>query len=245
MDPQVSHVAAFVAGLLSFTSPCVLPLVPIYLAHLAGVGVGETGLGARARVIVNAVAFVSGFSIIFVLLGATIGAADSVLSVNRVWLVRAGGVLLVVMGLHLVGLIRIPLLDREYRFPMATRVDGAGRAATSLVIGAAFGASWTPCVGPILGAILTMAAGEESAGDSALLLAVYAAGFAVPFLAAASAIGLSRTVIRALSGRLALINSVSGAFILALGVVLLLGIYEELFADLARVAPWRPWEPTV
>jgi len=245
MNPDVTHIAAFVAGLLSFTSPCVLPLIPIYLAHLAGVGIGEGGLAARSRVMANAVAFVVGFSAVFVLLGASIGAAGGLVSESRVWVVRIGGALLVVMGLHLVGLIRIPWLDREYRMEIAPRASGAGRVASSLAVGAAFGAGWTPCVGPILGAILTMAAGESSAGNAAILLAVYAAGFAIPFLAAALSFGTAPKIVRALTRRLAVLNSLSGALILALGAVLLLGVYEELFADLARLAPWRPWEPEI
>lgn len=243
MISDISLVAAFVAGLLSITSPCVLPLIPIYLAHLAGVGIGDSGLASRSRVMVNAIAFVLGFASIFVLLGATFGVAGGLFADGRVWLVRIGGALLVLMGAHLVGLLRIPLLDREYRVEVSTNVSGVGRAASSLAVGAAFGAGWTPCVGPILGAILTLAAGQGDAGDAAVLLAVYAAGLAVPFLAAAAAFGTAPRVVRFLSGRLAVLHTFSGAVILATGVILLLGIYEQLFADLAGLAPWQPWEP--
>lgn len=243
MDPNVTHIAAFVAGILSITSPCVLPLIPIYLAHLAGVGLDDRAAASRSRVVANAAAFVVGFSTVFVLAGVTIGAASGIFDEGRVWLVRLGGAMLLVMGLHLVGLIRIPWLDREYRMDVAPAASRLGRIASSTVVGAAFGAGWTPCVGPILGAILTMAAGEGSARSAAVLLAVYAAGLAIPFLAAALAFGTAPRAVRALSARMATINSLSGAVILALGAVLLLGIYEELFADLADLAPWRPWEP--
>lgn len=243
MDVEVSHVAAFIAGLFSFTSPCVLPLIPIYLAHLAGVGLGDGGGIPRGRVMANATAFVVGFSIVFVLLGVTIGAAGGLVGDSRVWIVRGGDALLLMMGLHLVGLIRIPWLDREYRLPILPSLRGIGRIGSSFAVGAAFGAGWTPCVGPILAAILTMAAGEGGAGNAAVLLMVYAAGFAVPFLTVALAFGSASTIVRMLTGRLAILHSFSGAVILALGVVLLLGIYEELFSDLAARAPWRPWEP--
>lgn len=251
MLSDISLLAAFVAGLLSITSPCVLPLIPIYLAHLAGVGIGEGGLAERSRVMLNAGAFVLGFSTVFVLLGASIGAAGGLVADSRIWLVRIGGILLVVMGLHLVGLLRIPFLDQTHRIDLSNRGNadrggsGVGRAASSLAVGAAFGAGWTPCVGPILGAILTLAAGQGGAGDAAILLAVYAAGLAVPFLAAAAAFGTAPRIIRAISGRLATIHQFSGAVILAVGVVLLLGIYEQLFAELAGLAPWRPWEPDI
>jgi cytochrome c-type biogenesis protein len=245
MISDVSLVAAFAAGLLSITSPCVLPLIPLYLAHLGGVGFGDGGPARRGRVMTNAVAFVLGFSAVFVLLGASIGAAGGLVAGGRVWMVRAGGVLLVLMGAHLIGLVRIPLLDREYRVGVASGGRGIGRAASSLAVGAAFGAGWTPCVGPILGAILTLAAGRGNAGDAAILLAVYAAGLAMPFLAAAAAFGTAPRAIRFLGGRLAFLHGLSGAVMLAIGVVLLLGIYQQLFAELAGLAPWRPWEPNV
>ena len=121
MSPDVTLLAAFLAGMLSISSPCVLPLAPIYLAHLSGVSAGERGPAVRARVMANAVAYVLGFSLVFVLLGVALGAAGllvetgELVSCNRFWLVRIGGAMLVVLGLHQLGVIRIPLLDRERR----------------------------------------------------------------------------------------------------------------------------------
>src|SRR5918996_453380 len=118
---DVSHLAAFVAGVLSFTSPCVLPLVPIFLAHLAGVSVGETGGAAKARLVAHAAAYVLGFSLVFVAVGVALGAAGSlvetatVVADNRIWLVRLGGALLMLLGLHQLGLVTLPFLDRERR----------------------------------------------------------------------------------------------------------------------------------
>lgn len=245
MIGDISLLVAFVAGLLSFTSPCVLPLIPIYLAHLAGVSLGDRGLANRTRVMLNAAAFVLGFSIVFVLLGLAVGALGSFVADGRVWLVRIGGALLVVMGLHLIGLVRIPLLDQERRLEVVPRAGGIGRLGSSLAVGAAFGAGWTPCVGPILGAILTLAAGRGHTVDAGILLTAYAVGFAVPFLGAAAAVGSAPRVVRSLSRHLGTVSSASGAVVLAVGVILLLGIYEDLFAELAGRAPWRPWEPEV
>lgn len=245
MIADISLVAAFAAGIFSFTSPCVLPLIPIYLAHLAGVSIGDHGMTSRARVMSNASAYVLGFSVVFILLGASIGTLSSLVAGGDVWLMRAGGVMLVVMGLHLLDVIRLPMLDRNRQLSFSPKTGSAGRLASSFGIGAAFGAGWTPCVGPILGAILTMAATTGDAQNAALLLAVYSAGFAIPFLLAALAFGSSPRIIRSLSKRLGLISSVSGGVILAVGVILILGIYSDLFAYVSESAPWRPWEPDV
>jgi cytochrome c-type biogenesis protein len=138
------------------------------------------------------------------------------------------------------GLVRLPFLEQTYRLPIA---GGGGSVVSSLGVGAAFGAGWTPCVGPILGAILTLAAGRGNPADAAILLAVYAAGLAVPFLIAAAAFGSAPGIIRRVSRHLPLVSGLSGGIVLALGLVLLLGLYEQLFAELAGLAPWRPWEP--
>jgi cytochrome c-type biogenesis protein len=247
MSPDVPVLAAFLAGLLSVSSPCVLPLVPIYLAHLAGVSAGDRGTAARRRVLANAVAYVLGFSAVFVLLGVALGAAGALVetgelvSGNRFWLVRIGGALLVVLGLHQLGVIRIPLLDRERRLDPGALP--AGQLTSSFVVGMTFGAGWSPCVGPILGAILTMAAGQGSVERAAGLLAVYSLGLAVPFLLAAAAWGWSQGAVRALNARLGAVTAVSGGVMVAVGAVMILGIYQQVFARLVALSPWMPWEP--
>ncbi len=247
MATDVSFLAAFVAGVLSISSPCVLPLIPIYLAHIAGVSVGETGPDVRARVLRNAAAYVAGFSLVFVALGAALGAAGSfagaldVLPSNRGLIVRAGGILLIVMGLYQIGLIRIPGLDRERRISLAP--SSRGTVTSSFLIGVTFGAGWSPCLGPILGAILTMAAGQGSIERATVLLSVYSLGLAVPFLAAAVAFGSVPTIIRGVNRRLHFVTTVSGAIMLGVGLVMVMGIYEQLFPEIIRIAPWTPWEP--
>lgn len=246
---EVSMLAAFVAGVLSISSPCVLPLVPLYLTHLAGVSIDETGGMARARVLSNALAYVLGFSVVFILIGVALGAAGdlvntaSVVAGNRIWLIRFGGALLVLLGLHQIGLITIPILARERRLSPGSRP--AGHLGSSFAVGVTFGAGWSPCVGPILGAILTMAAGQGSVERAAALLTVYSVGMAVPFLASAVAFGSSRRLIQRLNGRLQLIGTLSGATMVAIGAIMLLGMYQRFFAELVARSPWVPWEPAL
>jgi cytochrome c-type biogenesis protein len=249
MHTEVSLLAAFVAGVLSISSPCVLPLIPIYLTHIAGMSVGESTQQVRGVVMRNAIAYVLGFSLVFIALGAAFGAAGAMagsldfIASNRVWLVRLGGLLLVALGLHQVGIIRIPFLYRNRH--IALEGGNPGTIGSSFLIGVTFAAGWTPCVGPILGAILTMAAGQGSIDRATTLLSFYALGLAVPFLAAAMAFGSLPNVLRRINRHLHLVTTVSGAVMLGVGVIMILGIYEQLFTEIIRVAPWTPWEPEI
>jgi cytochrome c-type biogenesis protein len=157
--------------------------------------------------------------------------------------VRLGGVLIILLGLHQIGLISIPLLQRERRFQ--TNNLPTGQLTSSFLIGVTFGAGWSPCVGPILGAILTMAVSQPSVDRAAILLAFYSAGLAVPFLLAAMAMGRSRSVIKQLNSRLGAVTSTSGAVMLAVGAIMVLGIYQQFFARIVEIAPWTPWEPNL
>src|SRR5215207_3493094 len=246
---DVSFVAALVAGLLSFSSPCVLPLVPIFLAHLAGLTVEEAGSPGRPRLMAHALAYVLGFSLVFVAVGLAFGAAGalvetaSLVAENRVWLVRIGGALLMLLGLQHLGLIDLPFLQRERRFD--TDALPKGRLASSFLIGVTFGAGWSPCAGPILGGILTLAASQGDPERAGALLAVYAAGMGIPFLLAASAFGSAPGILRRVNRRLGAVTSVSGAIMVGMGAIMVLGIYQQFFARLVAAAPWMPWEPTV
>lgn len=249
MNVEVTFLAAFLAGLLSISSPCVLPLVPIYLAHLAGVAAGEVDVAARRRIVANAAAYVAGFSLVFVSLGVALGAAGvlvetgSLVAGNRFWIVRLGGALLVLFGLHQLGVIRLPLLDRERRLSAASLP--AGQIGSSFVVGVTFGAGWSPCVGPILGAILTMAAGQGSVERAGALLVAYSLGLAVPFMAAAIAYGSSPAIVRSLNRRLSAVTSLSGGVMVAVGAIMLLGLYQQFFARLVALSPWTPLEPSL
>jgi cytochrome c-type biogenesis protein len=248
MTPEVSVIAAFVAGTLSITSPCVLPLLPLYLAHLAGTSDAAEISARRRTLLINSIAYIAGFSVVFVLVGVAFGAAGtlvsaaSVVSSNRSLLVRAGGVMLALLGLHQIGVIRIPGLDRDRHLTIASAPNG--RLASSFVVGVTFAAGWSPCAGPILGAILTMAAGEASVSRSAFLLGVYSIGLAVPFFLVAL-FGASSRLFRSLGPHLETIKSGSGAVMLAIGVLMLLGIYQQFFTRLVAAAPWTPWEPQI
>ncbi|MEA2514473.1 MAG: cytochrome c-type biosis protein [Thermomicrobiales bacterium] len=248
MTLDVSLLAAFAAGVLSISSPCVLPLVPLYLTHLAGVSAAETGPPKRRLVLANAAAYVLGFSVVFVLVGVALGAAGalvstgSVVAEHRYWLVRFGGALLVILGLQQIGLIRVPFLAQDRRL-LAHRVP-TGHLTSSFVVGASFGAGWSPCAGPILGAILTMAAGQGDPERAAVLLTAYSGGLAVPFFVAAL-FGTSAGVIRRLAPRLQTLTTIAGSTMLAVGTIMILGIYEQIFVKLAAIVPWTPWEPRI
>jgi cytochrome c-type biogenesis protein len=236
---DIGLLAAFIAGALSISSPCVLPLLPLYLAHLAGTA-PEGTLPERRVVIANALAFVVGFGVIFVLLGVSLGALGGVFIVYRDWLVRIGGAFMVVMGLHLIGLVRLPFLEREHRIAVPGAGANPGRLSSSFLIGVSFAAGWTPCAGPILGAIFTLAVSAADPVRSGTLFGAYAVGLAVPFLVTALALGsFTRRLGRVGAG----INLGSGAVLTAVGGLMLLGIYQQVFARIVGLAPWTPWEP--
>jgi cytochrome c-type biogenesis protein len=246
---EVTFLTAFIAGVFSITSPCVLPLIPIYLTHIAGVSAGQSGPRARVAVLRNAAAYTLGFSLVFIALGAALGTAGALagsldfISDNRLWLVRLGGVLLVLLGLHQLGWISIPFLQRTRRAELETGQPGT--LTSSFLIGVTFGAGWSPCVGPILGAILTMAAGQGSIERAITLLSVYSLGLAVPFMLAALAFGSAPGIIRKLNSRMGMVTTVTGAVMIGVGVIMVLGIYEQIFTEIIRNAPWQPYEPTI
>lgn len=179
--------AALFAGLLSFISPCVLPIVPPYMAYLAGVTFAEAGdahatAATRRRIVLSALFFVAGFTCVFVAFGATASALGKSLAAHFDVLSVIAGLLIIVMGIHFTGLIRIPLLYREARLDAGK--SGAGYLG-AFIMGLAFAFGWTPCVGPVLAAILFMAGGQQTVGHGALLLAAYSLGIGIPFFLAA------------------------------------------------------------
>lgn len=176
---ELSLGIAFVAGIISFLSPCILPIVPGFLAYLGGTSVTEAA-GHRKQVFINAVFFVLGFSVIFAVLGIVLNTVLSTVAYDaRIWFSRIGGVLIIVFGLYLTKLIRIPFLEREYKFHVGVG-NIRSRYLTSFTFGAAFAAGWTPCVGAILGGILTLAVVQP--GSAFFLLLAYALGLGIPFL---------------------------------------------------------------
>ena len=238
---DVGLLAAFVAGILCFSSPCILPLVPLYLAHIAGAGeFGATP--SRRTVLPHALAFVSGFGVVFVLLGVSLDALGGVFLIYRDWMVRIGGLVMVVMGLQLIGAIRVPFMDRTYRSGARRPRMRPGHVGSSFLVGVGFAAGWTPCVGPILGAVFTLSVSAADPVRSGTLFGAYAVGLAIPFLAAALALGSVTRRLRRVSSGMTL---ASGTIMMATSVLMTLGIYRQLFARIVGAAPWTPWEPTL
>jgi len=221
MNLDVTAGGSFVAGLLSFASPCVLPLVPPYLAYISGVSIDQLrdagGAQARSRVLLVALGFVAGFSTVFVALGATASWIGQAVGAYLGILGYIAGLLIVLMGLHFLHVIRIPLLDRTAQVGVANKPAGLIGA---YVMGLAFGFGWSPCVGPVLAAILLMAGAADSAGEGARLLFVYSLGIGLPFLIAA---GFASTFMRwsaRFRSRLDLIEKAMGAFLILAGILI-------------------------
>lgn len=226
---------AFLAGLLSFLSPCVLPLVPTYLAYVGG------SAGARRAVVLrNAGFFVLGFSLVFVAMGASASALGSVLREQQQALTLVGGALVIAFGLVMLGVIRLPLLYRDTRRPLGPDTDPA-KPWGATALGAAFAFGWTPCIGPVLGAILTAAGAAGTLSSGVGLLAAYAAGFAVPFLLAAVALEPFLRVSARLRPWLPWLERGAGVLLLVVGVLMVSGAFTRLNALLIRWTPDWLW----
>jgi len=229
----VSAAIALGAGLLSFLSPCVLPLIPSYVGFLTGMSTEELGT-RRGTALLHALWFVGGFSLIFVLLGASASALGSLMRGWEAWLGRIGGVLVIVFGLYLLGALRPAFLTRERRLHLATKPLGY---LGSAVVGIAFGAAWTPCVGPILGAILTLAAARSSVSEGMALLGWYALGLAVPFVLTAVALERFLAWFQRFRPYLAWVERVSGAILIVLGILLITDRFTLLAGYLQGLTP--------
>lgn len=234
---DVSLPAAALAGLLSFLSPCVLPLVPPYLTFIAGTTIEEVAIcrDARARrgILFAAVLFIFGFSTVFVGLGATASAFGEVLREYFVTLSLLAGVAIIAMGLHFLGIFRFALLYREAR----ANVQKPAGIWGGYVMGLAFGFGWTPCIGPILAAILAVAASEETVGKGVALLAAYSAGLGLPFLLAALAIETFLRVNKKLRPYFGAIERVIGVLLVATGIAFLTGSIQGFSAWLLQSFP--------
>ena len=231
---HVGLIAAFLAGLVSFVSPCVLPLVPAYLWFLAGgAGLADEQAPRRGQLFFQALLFVAGFSLVFIALGASASVLGSFLHDYRALLTKAAGVVVFAFGFLLLGVVRVPWLYRELRLDPA-RGGGHGWW-TGLAVGAVFGFGWTPCVGPILGAILVLAGASASLSQGIALLAAYSAGLAVPFLAAALLLDRTTRVSGWLRRHSAVAQRVSGVVLMALGLAIASGTLSSMVSALSRL----------
>jgi cytochrome c-type biogenesis protein len=235
MDESVTFTMAFLAGVLSFLSPCVLPVVPGYLAFITGMSRDELEQTAsRRQILIAAAFFVSGFSLVFLAMGASASLLGQLVLQYRDWIARVGGVLIIMFGLHMVGLFRLGLLMRE------RRILYSGRPATKLgagVAGIVFAAGWTPCIGPVLGSLWTLAGVRGTMWGAMLLLGGYSLGLALPFILAAAATGAFFESSRRISKFLPALERASGAVLILIGVLLLTGSFAVLAAQLTRYTP--------
>lgn len=231
--PNLTILVAFLAGLLSFLSPCVLPLVPSYLGFVTGFTLDEM-TDRRRLAMVHALLFVAGFSLIFILLGAGATALGGALRYYKDWVARIGGLLILFFGLYLLGVIRIRAFEQEQRLHLDRKPLGY---LGSVLVGLAFGAGWTPCIGPILGGILGLAATEADVSRGMVLLGWYSAGLAVPFLLAAYAVNTFLELFQRFRRYLPLVQKASGVLLLVVGVLMVSGQFTRLASWLQGLTP--------
>jgi cytochrome c-type biogenesis protein len=224
---------AFTAGLLSFLSPCVLPLIPSYLTFVTGVGFDDL-TRARRSALLHALLFVTGFTLIFIALGASATVLGRLLLHYRIWITRFGGALVIVFGLYLLGVVRVSAFDRERRVHLANKPMGY---LGTVLVGIAFGAGWTPCLGPILGAILTYTAAQADLSRGLPLLLAYSIGVALPFLLAAVAVERFLETVARIRPYLARVSQVSGALLIIVGVLMLFDYFTVMATYLQVLTP--------
>ncbi|MBL0373044.1 cytochrome c biogenesis protein CcdA [Rhizobium sp. KVB221] len=231
---EITYWSAIAAGALSFLSPCVLPLVPPYLCYMAGISVEEfkapdssaqPDRTPRRAVMLASLFFTLGFATVFVSLGASATTIGMMLRQHMVLLAQIGGVIIIAMGLNFLGLLKIPFLSREARF------QSGGQPATwtgAYIMGLAFAFGWTPCIGPILGAILAVAASQQTVGDGAMLLSIYSLGLAVPFWLAAAFSGAFMAFLIRFRRHLGLIEKVMGTLLVLTGLAFIFGFIGDV-----------------
>jgi cytochrome c-type biogenesis protein len=239
VSSNVTLIAAFIAGFLSFISPCVLPLIPGYVSFVSGVSLedmrGDAAVSsARRHVLVTSLFFVLGFSLVFVALGATASVVGQFLFERQPLLAKIAGVLLVIFGLHTMGVFRIALLESEKRMQANRKPAGALGA---MLVGVAFAFGWSPCIGPILGGILALAAAKDTVWEGTQLLAVYSVGLGIPFLLTSIAINQFFAVTKRIRKHYHAIELVSGGLLVAIGVL----IFTNQFTIIVRyLQPYLP-----
>lgn len=235
MIDQVGILIAVTAGLLSFLSPCVLPLVPSYLSFVTGMTLEDLQEGTdRKAIMLHSALFVSGFTIVFLLMGASASFLGQFFLIYRDWIARIGGAIIIVFGLHLIGVFRIAPLMREKRVHLSDKPTGH---MGTMVVGAAFGAGWTPCIGPILGAILGLAGTSETVWHGTGLLLAYSAGLAIPFLLAALALDWFLRAFKRFRRWIPVVEKASGVLLLLLGLLLVTGNFTLLASWLNQFTP--------
>jgi cytochrome c-type biogenesis protein len=227
---EISGLIAFSAGLLSFVSPCVLPLVPSYITYITGVSFKdltnvESRSKLRGRTILHSLFFIMGFSFIFILMGASASYLGQLLAQYQGWIMKGGGVLIILLGIHFTGIINIPFLQMEKRFEMRRKPLGY---AGSFLVGVAFAAGWTPCIGPILSTILIYASTSKSFTTGVLLLTLYSIGLGVPFFLSSLAFNSFLSAFDRIKRYMRVITIVSGLFLIGIGILFLTDTFQEI-----------------
>jgi cytochrome c-type biogenesis protein len=227
---QISGMIAFSAGLLSFASPCVLPLVPSYITYITGASFKElTDAEARSKLrwatIFHSLFFIMGFSLIFILMGASASYLGQLLAQYQYWIMKAGGVLIILLGIHFTGIINIPFLQMEKRFEMRRKPLGY---LGSFLVGVAFAAGWTPCIGPILSTILIYASTSKSFTTGILLLTYYSIGLGIPFFLSSLAFNSFLSAFDKIKRYMRVITIISGLFLIAIGILFLTDTFSEI-----------------
>jgi len=240
VNQQVTLLAAFAAGFLSFVSPCVLPLIPGYISFVSGVSVDEMRGDAapatsRLQVFLTSLAFVVGFSIVFIALGASATAIGKFMFAKLPILSKIAGAILIVFGLHTMGVFRLAFLEAEKRVHADRKPAGPLGA---MLVGVAFAFGWTPCIGPILGGILTIAGSRDTVSEGMLLLAVYSLGLGIPFVLTALAVDKFFAASKRIRKYYRMIEYVAGGLLIVIGVL----IFTNNFTVLAKaIDRWLPW----
>lgn len=227
---NISIFVAFSAGLISFLSPCILPLIPSYLAFITGISIEELTLEeslrqVRKKVIANSLMFILGFSLIFIALGASATFLSQFLAENIRWFEIIGGVVIILFGIHFTGIIRLKFLDREKKVHLKEKPLGY---FGTLLVGIAFGAGWTPCVGPILGSILTLAATTQNVFKGVILLAFYSAGIGLPFFISGLITHKFFEVFKAIKKYFKIITVIGGILLVIVGILLISGYFSTM-----------------
>ena len=238
LDETLTYPAAFAAGLLSFFSPCILPLIPAYFTFITGYSLEEltgkqTGGSVRRRVIVATMAFGLGFSIIFILLGASASFLGGLATRYYQFIRIGGGLLIIVFGLHLTGLLRLPFLEVEKRVQVREKPT---HIVGTILVGMAFGAGWSPCIGPMLGSILILAGSEESVLEGIGLLTVYSAGLWIPFLVMSVFVNLMLVFLQKARRVMQFVNIAAGTLLIGLGLALVFDRFGMLWSLIAPAA---------
>lgn len=235
IEVDIGIYIAFTAGVFSFLSPCVLPLVPSYLTFVTGMSLEDLQEGVnRKATFIHSLLFVTGFSLIFIALGASASFLGQFLRQYELWIARIGGVIIILLGLHMAGVFRFNALMREKRVHLNDKP--AGYLGT-LGVGMAFGAGWTPCIGPILGAILTYGMTQDTMWAGVGLLTVYSLGLAIPFLIASLALDWFLQTFKRFRTWIPIVEKASGVLLVLLGILLLTGQFTVLAAYLTRFTP--------